>query len=110
MLKLISELFGLLTNEQRRRFWILQLLVILMAIFELIGVASIFPFIAIVSDSSVIESNNLINLAYVWSSSQSHSEFLLLVGVSVLIILAISSIVSIFTSWRLAMFAAQIGT
>ena len=110
MLKLISELFGLLTNEQRRRFWILQLLVILMAIFELIGVASIFPFIAIVSDSSVIESNNLINFAYVWSNSQSHSEFLLLVGVSVLIILAISSVVSIFTSWRLAMFAAQIGT
>lgn len=110
MLKLIVELFGLLTREQRRRFWILQLLVIIMATFELIGVASIFPFIAIVSDSSVIESNSLINLAYVWSNSQSQSEFLLLVGISVLIILAVSSIVSIFTSWQLAMFAAQIGT
>lgn len=110
MLKLITELFGLLTGRQRRRFWLLQILVIIMALLELIAVASIFPFIAIVSDSSVIETNNLINFAYLWSNSQSHNEFLLLVGGSVLITLAVSSIVSIYTSWQLAMFAAQIGT
>ena len=43
MYKLLKELFNLLTPSQRRRFYVLQLLVIVMAIVEIFGVASIIP-------------------------------------------------------------------
>ena len=43
MLKLVKKFFSLLTPSQRRRFYVLQILVVVMAILEIVGVASIIP-------------------------------------------------------------------
>lgn len=110
MLKLIKELFKLLTPSQRRRFYTLQILVVIMAIFELIGIASIAPFMAIVSDPNVIESNSLLNQLYISTGLTSHSEFLFFVGLLVLATLTIAALVSMFTIWRLSLFGAKVGT
>lgn len=110
MLKLIKELFSLLTPSQRRRFYTLQILVVIMAIFELIGIASIAPFMAIVSDPNVIESNSLLNQLYTLTGLTSHSEFLFFVGLLVLATLTIAALVSMFTIWRLSLFGAKVGT
>ncbi|MBE0472315.1 MAG: ABC transporter ATP-binding protein, partial [Methyloprofundus sp.] len=110
MLKLIKELFSLLTPRQRRRFYTLQILVVFMAILELVGIASIAPFMAIVSDPNVIESNSLLNQLYIFTGLTSHSEFLFFVGLLVLATLTIAALVSMFTIWRLSLFGAKIGT
>lgn len=52
---MISQLFLLLTPRQLKQFYSLQILVIVMAIFELVGIASIAPFMALVGDISLLE-------------------------------------------------------
>ncbi|MDI5993267.1 ABC transporter ATP-binding protein [Pseudomonas sp. MDMC216] len=110
MLKALIELFRLLTPDQRRRFYSLQALVVLMAFLELVGIASIGPFMALVADINLIESNVIYNKLYVVSGLSSPTDFLFATGVGVLAMLGIASFVSVFTTWRLSLFSMQVGT
>ena len=110
MYKLLKELFNLLSPSQRRRFYALQLLVIVMAIVEIFGVASIIPFMALVGDMSQLQQDTLIAKVYQSSGITSESKFVFVLGICVLIVLFFSSIISMITIWRLSMFAHKIGT
>ena len=55
MFNLIKNLLSLLSPYQRKRFYVLQLLVILMTIVEIIGVAAIIPFMALVGDMTQLQ-------------------------------------------------------
>lgn len=110
MLKTFKELFSLLTSDQRTRFYKLQILVILMAIMELAGIASIGPFMALVADISLLETNPLYHSLYTASGFNNPNDFLFITGIVVLIMLIIASCTSIFTTWRLSLFSMQVGT
>ena len=109
MFKAIKNLFNLLTPSQRKRFYKLQILVVLMSFAEIIGVASIIPFMALVGDMSQLQEGNIIAKVFEASGLISESQFILLLGVSVLIMLFISSILSMYTIWKLYIFANTIG-
>lgn len=110
MYKLVIDIYKLLNANQKKQFWLLQFLVVIMSVLELIGIASIFPFIAAISKGNVVNDNDLLNWLYHFLGANSHDDFLLLLGFGVLIILALSAMVSVFTTWRLAMFASKVGT
>ena len=75
MLKLIKKLFSLLTPSQRRRFYVLQVLVVLMAILEIAGVASIIPFMTLVGNMNQLQENTFIAQIYQASGISSESQF-----------------------------------
>lgn len=110
MLKLIKELFSLLTLSQRKRFFFLQILVLLMAFMEIIGVASIIPFMTLVGDMSQLDQNILIFKAYEFSGLSSKIQFVFLLGFGVLFMLFLSTIISMTTTWSLSMFASKVGS
>lgn len=110
MFRLAKELFILLTPSQRRRYFSLQIMVVFMALMELIGIASIGPFMALVADMQLLESNIMLNKVYVASGVDTHTEFLFIAGLLVLLMLSIASILSIITTWRLSLFAFSVGT
>ena len=110
MLKLVKELFGLLTHSQKKRFYKLQLLVIFSAFAEIIGISSIAPFMALVSDSTLLESNQFISYLYNYSGVETHTDFIFWIGIFVLQGLIFSTIISIIAVKKLAMFAAKVGT
>ena len=101
MFKAIKNLFNLLAPSQRKRFYKLQILVVLMSFAEIIGVASIVPFMALVGDMNQLQEDNIIAKVFEASGLISESQFILLLGVSVLIMLFISSILSMYTIWKL---------
>ena len=109
MLKSIIKLFNLLTQKQRSKFYALQILIILMAFSEIIGVASIIPFMTLVGDMAQIQKNLIIAQVYKASGISSETNFLFVLGVGVLFMLFISAIISMYTIWRLSMFANKIG-
>ena len=109
MIRLIKQLFTLLTPSQHKRFYVLQILVILMAFMEIVSVASIIPFMALVGDVSQLQQDTIIAQVYQASSITSESEFVFLLGVGVLLMLVISAMVSMFTIWRLSIFANKVG-
>ena len=110
MFKLIKQLFSLLSPSQRRRFYALQFLVLLMAIMEIAGVASIIPFMALVGNMDQLQDDTIIAQVYEASGITSELRFVFMLGVSVLIMMFISSIISMYTTWKLAMFSNKIGT
>ena len=109
MLNVIKQIFSLLSHQQRKQFYILQVLVILMAFAELLGIASIAPFMALVGDMSLIEKDGIYSKLYNFSGINDPLNFLFAVGVGVLIALLLSTIVSMFTTWRLAIYGSSVG-
>ena len=110
MLKVIKQLFSLLTDKQLKQFYILQVLVVVMAFTELLGIASIAPFMALVGDISILETNTVFSEIYQFSGLNNPTDFLFYSGFFVLIMLTVSTIVSMFTIWKLSIFGARIGT
>lgn len=110
MLTVIKQLFALLTDKQLKQFYILQVLVVIMAFTELLGIASIAPFMALVGDISILETNGIFAQLYQMSGLNNPMDFLFYIGVFVLVMLTFSTVVSMFTTWRLSIFGARIGT
>jgi len=110
MHRLIKELFSLLTPEQRKRFYGLQVLVVFMAFGEIVGVVSIAPFMALVGDMSLLQRDNLIAEFYQVSGVKTPEQFAFWLGVCVLALLTASASISMFTIWRLSLFASKTGT
>ena len=109
MFRLLKKLFMLLTPIQRKHFYFLQILVIFAAIIEIVSVASLVPFISILSDIGQLQADTFFGRLYQSSEISSELQFVFLIGVCVLIILLISTIISILTVWKLSMFASRIG-
>ncbi|WP_110969244.1 ABC transporter ATP-binding protein [Pseudomonas huaxiensis] len=109
MIKLVRELIALMSPEQRKTFLFLQFFVVLMAIAEVVGIASIGPFMALVGNIDLVQTNAVVNKVYVQSGASSPIEFLFFIGVLVLVFLAISALLSVITVWKLSYFAARTG-
>ena len=110
MFSMIRQLFSLLTPNQVRNFYTLQVLVILMSFTELVGIASIAPFMAIMGDISLLEKGGIFTELYQLSGVSNPMDFLFYTGVTVLTILTFSTIFSMFTVWKLSLYAANVGT
>ncbi|RUO26267.1 multidrug ABC transporter ATP-binding protein [Aliidiomarina minuta] len=109
MFKRIKNLYKLLTKEQRRRLIKLQLLVVVMAFAEVAGVLAIGPFMALVGDISHLEGTGILAQVYQFSGIDSYRDFLFWVGILVLLFLTVAAAISIYTIWRLSVYAQQIG-
>lgn len=109
MFKRLKTLFRLLTPEQRKRLIGLQVLVVLMAFAEVAGVAAIGPFMALVGDISLLEGDGKLAQLYTFSGFTSPRDFLFWLGIAVLMALSAAAAVSMFTTWKLSLYAAQVG-
>ena len=90
-------------------FYTLQILVIIMTFAEVASIFSITPFMAIVGDPSILEKEGFLGMLYIRSNLGEPYQFIFYLGLIVLVILIISALISIFITWRLAMFATKIG-
>lgn len=109
MIKKFQHLLNLLTSSQRKKFYLLQVLLVLMSFFEVIGIASIIPFMTLVGDMSILQQDSVIAKLYHISGFTSEINFVFLLGVGVLFLLFFASIVSMFSVWKFSMFAFEAG-
>ena len=110
MLKMIQKIFTMLTQRQRKEFFVLQILVVLMSFAELLGIASIAPFMALVGDISLLEQGGIYTQLYKLSGLTNPIDFLFYAGLFVLVMLILSSIISMYTIWKLSMYGTRVGT
>jgi ATP-binding cassette, subfamily B, bacterial PglK len=109
MLTQLREFFSLLTRQQRRRLLRLQVLIVIMAFAELASVLAIGPFMAVVGDMSRLQGDGRLAWAYRLSGLESPEAFLTLLGVMVLLVLLLAALLSMYTTWRLSLYSAQVG-
>ena len=57
MVDIYRQLWVLMTRQERRRFFLLMVATIIMSLFELAGVGVILPFLSVVADPGVVETN-----------------------------------------------------
>lgn len=101
MIEILRKIWVLLDKkEQYQAVWLFGAVVI-MAIFETIGVASIFPFIAVLSEPQVIHSNEYLNKIFYLFGKPDERQFLFYLGLGVLVVLTTSNAFSAFTMWLL---------
>nr|WP_290951421.1 ABC transporter ATP-binding protein [Halomonas sp.] len=85
------------------------MLIIAMALAQIASVIAIGPFMAVVGDMGKLQGDGWLALAYDASGMQSPRTFLSLLGGMVLGVLLLAALVSIYTTWRLALYSAQVG-
>ncbi|MEO0678776.1 MAG: ABC transporter ATP-binding protein, partial [Pseudomonadota bacterium] len=64
MLDAYRKLMDLLDARERRRFWLLMVLLVVMGLANMLGVASVMPFLAVLSDPGIVERNAWLSWAY----------------------------------------------
>lgn len=109
MLTRIIKLYRLLTGEQRQKLLHLQFLVVVMAFAEVGGVLAIGPFMAMVGDMERLQGEGILAQLYSASGLETPQQFLFWAGIGVLTALATGAAISVFTVWRLSLYAQQVG-
>ena len=109
MLKDLKDLFFLLTSKQKKKLYLLQVLVILMSFTELVSLISIGPFMAIVGDTTILDRPGILSSLKEIAGIQEVDSFLIFLALLIVFVLFISSILSMYTIWRLSMYAAEVG-
>ena len=86
----IKILFDLLSNNERKQALVLLIMILIMALLDMIGIASIMPFIAILTNPSLIETNEVLSYFYNLGKFNNHNEFYITSGLLVIGLLCLS--------------------
>ena len=88
----LKKILFLLTPHEKKRAGLLLIMILIMAILDTIGVASIMPFIAVLTNPEIVESNFLLKLMYSKSKIfgvENINEFIILLGFLVFFVLTV---------------------
>jgi len=106
-MQLIKKLLYILSRKEQRQAFLLLLMVLVMALLDMVGVASIMPFMAVLTNPEVIETNSLLNKFYTLSSLfgvETPQQFLFFLGAIVFILLVASLAFKVMTLFIQARF------
>ena len=85
-----KKLLFLLTPHERKRAGLLLTMMTIMALLDMIGVASVLPFVAVLTNPGLIETNVILNTIFQNSSMfgiETNQEFLFALGALVFVLL-----------------------
>ena len=89
----LKKIFDILSLRERKHLLLLLVLILVMAIMEMIGIASILPFVAVLTNQDLIDTNFFLNTMFDYSNNfgvNTKSQFLIILGLAVFILFFIS--------------------
>jgi ATP-binding cassette, subfamily B, bacterial PglK len=101
-MKTLKKILFLLTPKERVHVVLIFFVILIMAFIEIAGLASILPFMAILSDPDIIENHSKLNAVFQASKGfgiESEKQFLFLSGLVVFLLLVISLITKAFATY-----------
>ena len=96
----LKKLLYILTPYERRQGGLLVILILIMALVDMMGVASILPFMAVISNPDIIQTNIYLNKMFQASSIfgvENNQDFLFVLGVFVFLFLVTTLTFKAFT-------------
>jgi ABC-type multidrug transport system fused ATPase/permease subunit len=106
---LLTQLNALLTSTHRKRLVLLSILVLLSGVAEIVGIASIMPFMGMVVSPDIVVKNHYLDFLYHYFSFSSTNTFLRFIGIVVLTIMLVSNLISALTIWGILQFSFSLG-
>ena len=95
----LVKLSHLFSKKEKRHFAGIMAVVLLMAFFQALGIASIFPFIKFVMNPSIILNNAKVSWVYNFFGFQSTKAFLIAFGLAILAVIIIDNFISALAIW-----------
>jgi len=102
---MIKKIFKILAPIERKRLYIIFGVMFFSAIIEVAGIASILPFLSLITNPDLIQDNRFLKYFYENMNFQNVDRYLIFIGVVVLIILIVSNALVFLTQWGLARFS-----
>lgn len=97
-----KKLLSLLSPKELKRAGLLLIMIIIMAFLDVIGVASILPFIAVLTNPGLIDENIFLNTMFQTSvifGVENNEQFLFVLGLLVFVLLIISLLFKALTTY-----------
>lgn len=107
-MQILKKILFLLTPQEQSKAGLLLIMILIMALLDTIGVASILPFIAVLTNPEIVESNFLLGSMYDKSKIfgvENIKEFIIVLGFLVFFILIITLTFKSFVTYALLRFA-----
>ncbi|MCL4779097.1 MAG: ABC transporter ATP-binding protein/permease [Gammaproteobacteria bacterium] len=108
MPQVLRQLLDLLTADERRQGLLLLMSMVLVAAVETAGIASIMPFMAVVSSPELIETNRWLKALYDGLAFESQTAFLRFLGIVVVAFLFFSTLLKAGNNWLVLRFDNKI--
>jgi len=105
MIDTLHKLNSLMSSGERRRAVLVFLLMLGMALLEMMGVASIMPFVSVLANPQVIETNRYLAFVYDRLGFTSSNSFLFFLGVVVLVLFISSLSFKALTTYAIQRFS-----
>ncbi len=101
----VRKILELLTPQERRRGLIVLSMVLLMALIETAGVASVMPFLAVLGNPEVVQTNEQLSSVYDALGFESTRSFLVVLGMASFGIVVVGSLFRLLTHYALLRWA-----
>jgi ABC-type multidrug transport system fused ATPase/permease subunit len=107
----LKKALNLLNKQERKKANLLLLMILVMAFLDMIGVASILPFIAVLANPDIIETNvflkEIFQISYFFGVTNTE-QFLFVIGLFVFVLLITSLIFKAITTYLQISFALML--
>ena len=110
VIDVIRQSFRILASRGRNQFIFLQLFNLLSAFIQVFGVASIAPFIAVISNPEIIHSNSILAACYAAAGFSSDTQFIAAFAVISVCLILLSNLITGVTYWLSFRFSIDIGS
>ncbi len=107
-----KKLLLILTPQEFKKAALLLIMILIMAILDMIGVASILPFITVLTNPNIIETNSILNTMFHSTrvfGVETDQQFLFVLGIVVFVLLVISILFKAITTYAQLRFVQMRG-
>jgi len=106
-MKTIKKALSLLSAVEKRKLAVVFIAGLIMAVLDLLGVASIMPFMAMVSNPKSVETNRFLRWGYETFDFTSTDRYLFGLGMLVFVLLVIANSFRAFATWLMLRFSSM---
>lgn len=104
----VSALYALVDKTEKKSFYFIFFFMIIASVIEFIGIGSIFPYIAIISNPSVIHRNKYLSVIYRHLRFSSDFNFIIFCGALVFSFIIIKGLITLYNNYIQAKFSSRL--
>ena len=102
MFTVLGKMLDLFSPRQKRQLYYLWAAMVIKAFLEMVGIASILPFMSVVANPEVVNTNRWMKQIYAYFQFTSVANFLVFLGMSLLVLTICSNLFkALYTWWAL---------
>jgi len=109
MIGSIRKFFSIVTQKERRKFYLLIFAMVFMGFTEIAGIGSISPFLSVVTNPDSIETNELLNALYTYGGFSNTQSFVIGLGIAVLAFIVLRNLTAAAVRYVEIRFAEMVG-